>query len=195
MSIFIYAKTTEKPEIFDTALSVLDCTGGRILIYREHRKEFSRLLELEKSCRYGDVVLTSQLSSLGLTDKDICRQLGWFSDRSIHLAVCNLPPTYEYGISQPLNQAVIESLRIILENGTYPAGISSSERAHSGRKKTACPDNWEILYEKWENHEISSRDFMNASGLKKATFYKLLSEYRETLECTKQWEMRYNHNE
>lgn len=46
----------------------------------------------------------------------------------------------------------------------------------------AFPDGWDKLYEKWKNRTISSKEFMEQSGLKKATFYNMLTEYRTMLE-------------
>ena len=44
------------------------------------------------------------------------------------------------------------------------------------------PENWAELYEQWENEKITSKEFLEKSGLKKATFYNLLASYREMME-------------
>ena len=47
-----------------------------------------------------------------------------------------------------------------------------------GRPVVQYPVGWEQCYAKWKNKEISSKTFMEQMGLKKATFYNLLTEYK-----------------
>ena len=51
--------------------------------------------------------------------------------------------------------------------------------------------NWDELYEKWTNGEISSKKFIELSGLKKATFYNLLTEYKEIQSANAQYLKQY----
>ena len=37
----------------------------------------------------------------------------------------------------------------------------------------------------WDNGEITAKEFMDKTGLKKGTFYNLVNEYKETLEINK----------
>ena len=60
--------------------------------------------------------------------------------------------------------------------------IPEHGKSNSGRKRISFPDNWEDLYGKWVNKEMDSREFLEKSGLKKATFYNMLNEYRIILE-------------
>lgn len=39
------------------------------------------------------------------------------------------------------------------------------------------PENWNDLYKKWVNKEISTEDFFKQSKVKGATFYNLIREY------------------
>ena len=55
----------------------------------------------------------------------------------------------------------------------------------------AFPDGWDELYEKWEKQEISSKEFMEQSGLKKATFYNMLTEYKAMLKEQNDYLKRY----
>ena len=49
-------------------------------------------------------------------------------------------------------------------------------------QKISFPDNWENLYAAWDNGEITAKEFMDKSGLKKGTFYHLVNEYKELLD-------------
>ena len=59
--------------------------------------------------------------------------------------------------------------------------FQNPEFFEGGRKKIRFPENWEILYEKYAAKEITANDFQKMSGLKRATFYNLLCEYKELL--------------
>ncbi|WP_047384794.1 MULTISPECIES: recombinase family protein [unclassified Cetobacterium] len=48
---------------------------------------------------------------------------------------------------------------------------------YKGRKPIPFPDNWENIYVKWKNKEISPSFAMENLNLKKSTFYKLAKEW------------------
>ena len=131
--------------------------------------------------------------SLGLNNAAIINQLEWFISKSINLVICNYSATYEYGVSQPMNKAVLNTiLQSLLASDKNIIEISSSKRNNSGRNKMKFPDNWDELYEKWCRKEITSKDFIYESGLKKATFYNLLTEYKEIQEANEEVITRYH---
>ena len=47
-----------------------------------------------------------------------------------------------------------------------------------GRPRAQYPDNWQTVYERWANKEITARKAMQLMNLKPNTFYKLASEYK-----------------
>ena len=47
----------------------------------------------------------------------------------------------------------------------------------SNRKKITYPENWEEVYPRWKNKEISFKVAMELLGLKQSTFYRLAKEY------------------
>lgn len=52
-------------------------------------------------------------------------------------------------------------------------------KEHVGRNRLPFPDNWEELYEKWEKKELSSKEFIEQAGVKRATFFNMITEYKE----------------
>jgi hypothetical protein len=108
--------------------------------------------------------------------------LSFFVEQSIVLVLCDTPASYEFGISQPMNKAVIMTLMSSFKNNNkniISVSAETSKRSNSGRKKIEFPDQWDELYQKWEDKEITSGEFLKQSKLKKATFYNLMTEYRE----------------
>ena len=93
---------------------------------------------------------------------------------------------------QLMNKAVLTTLlQSMLNTHKNIVEIPRSKRNNSGRNKIAFPDEWDELYEKWENKIITSKEFMQQSGLKKATFYNMLTEYKAMLKEQGDYLKRY----
>ena len=90
-----------------------------------------------------------------------------------------------------MNQAVLNTILESILSDNKNVVTVSFKRANSGRNKLPFPDNWDELYEKWRNEEISSKQFIEKSGLKKATFYNLLTEYKDIQIQNKKYLKRY----
>lgn len=183
MNLYIYHKTIEDISVFDAVMNLYASVADAVQIVSENRRsyrQFEQLLsEIDTST---DAVIVSDLSSLGLTMEDILNRLDWFISHNVCLFVCKYSTTYEYGMSQPMNKAVLTTLlQSMLNTHKNIAEIPRNKRANSGRNKMAFPDGWDELYEKWENKMITSKEFMEYSGLKKATFYNMITEYKAML--------------
>lgn len=184
MNLYIYHKTIESISVFDGIMNRYATEADKIFIISENRRSYRELEQLLfKIDAATAAIAVSDLSSLGLNAEDILNRLSWFITHNICLLVCKYSATYEYGIRQPINKAVLTTLlQSMLNEHKNIAEISNNKRKNSGRNRMAFPDGWDKLYEKWENHTISSKEFMEQSGLKKATFYNMLTEYRTMLE-------------
>lgn len=188
MIIHSYAKLHENLSVFDNVINAIKCNNDELLITNESRRSF-RELENIKRIDNDIVYVISSLNSLGLNDADIATQLSWFIDNSVKLVVCNIASTYEFGITQPMNQAVLSTiLQSVLSGNIITV---SCKRSNSGRNKLPFPDNWDELYEKWSNGYITSKQFIDLSGLKKATFYNLLTEYKDIQSANIQYLKKY----
>lgn len=190
MVIHLYAKMNEELSVFDDVIGILKHNDDELMITSENRRSF-RELENIKSISNDIIYIISSLNSLGLNDADIATQLSWFIDNSVKLVICDIKSTYEYGVVQPMNQAILKTiLDSILTNNKNIITVSF-KRSNSGRNKLPFPDNWDDLYKKWENGSITSKQFMDKSGLKKATFYNLVTEYRSIQAANMQYLKKY----
>lgn len=170
MKVYIYCKMTDKIEDFKN----LTQNYSEVCISVENKNSFRELEKIKNEL--DSILFISSLSSIGLNDADIATQLSWFITNEKSLVILNIPSTYEYGIGQPLNKAILETiLQSLIKNNKI-----TPYHPKIGRNKIVFPDSWDELYEKWTNKEISSKEFIKESGLKKATFYNMLTEYRET---------------
>lgn len=184
MELYIYHKTIENISVFDGIMNRYASEVDKIFIISENRRVYRELEQLLLEVDATTVAIAvSDLSSLGLNAEDILNRLSWFIDHNICLLICKYSATYEYGITQPMNKALLTTLlQSMLNEHKNIIKIPNNKRKNSGRNKMAFPDGWDKLYEEWKNHTISSKEFMEQSGLKKATFYNMLTEYRAMLE-------------
>lgn len=183
MKLCIYHKTIEDISIFDEIMNLYASEADHIQIISENRRAYRELEQLlQKIDSANTVVIISDMSVLGLTAEDIINRLEWFITHEICLFICKYSATYEYGMLQPVNKAVLTTLlQSMLNSNTNVVEIPRNKRTNSGRNKMAFPEGWDEMYEEWEKKKISSKTFMEKSGLKKATFYNLLTEYKDIL--------------
>lgn len=189
MNIFIYAKLQEPVSAFDNVINAIKYDTDTVSITTENKRSF-RKLECIKNPSYDNIYVISSLSSLGINDTEISNQLSWFIDNCVFLVVCDVPATYQFGVSQPMNQAVLTTLLQSLTQNKNIVAIPA-KRSNSGRSRLPFPDNWDELYEQWTNQKITSGQFLQMSGLKKATFYNLLTEYKNIQAANEQYSKRY----
>ena len=184
MNIYIYAKLTENLSSLEDTIRSMRSKNDRIFITTENVRASRELDKLIKKSGEDDCIVISTLDSLGLSNDDKLKRLAAFITRPVLLVVAGIPSTYEYGVSQPMNKAVLttiaQSLSTKSEN-VLSMPFDSKKRA--GRNRIEFPENWSELYEAWENKEISSKVFLEKSCLKKATFYNLITEYKAILEA------------
>lgn len=196
MNYTIYTKTTEDVEIFSNVLRKVCNEEDEIYFCVENKRCFRALKKLKEELNNNEAIIISNTSVLGLSTDEIANELKWFIDNEALLLINDVPSTYEYGVNQPLNKAILSTLLqsvlkvdIEKDNNTIYFG-----KHNAGRKRIEFPDNWEELYEKWQNEEISSKEFINLSGLKKATFYNLLTEYKKIQSANIEYTEKYKAN-
>ena len=186
MIIQIYAKLDEPLSLFDKVISSIDNDIKDIYITNESKKSFRKLEQIKK-IDDKTIYIISSLHSLGLNNNDIATQLKWFINNSVNLIICDIPATYESGVNIKVNNVVLNTvIQAIFSCNSIPI-TDFNKRANAGRNKLPYPDNWDELYEKWFNKEISSKKFLELSGLKKTTFFNLLSEYKDILAANEQY--------
>ncbi|MBQ8941331.1 MAG: recombinase family protein [Firmicutes bacterium] len=141
--------------------------------------------------RKGDTLVIKSLDRLSRSKTDIKNELEYFKSEGIRLKILDLPttlidlPTEQGWIFDMINNILIEVLSSIAEQERLiirqrqREGIAAAKLKgkHLGRKCTEYPPEWEHLYFLWRDKKITAKEFMRHSGLKKSTFYRLLSIY------------------
>lgn len=191
MTIYIYSKTSEKKNVFEDVIEIIKENEKEIIVSIEHNRNFKELEKIKKEMTDTDILLIGSLKSLGVTNSEIADGLDYFIRNGKLLVIADIESTYEYGIGQPMNMAILKTIIDSLVANNNIVRINSNKKSNAGRNKMEFPDNWEELYEKWEKEEISSKYFMDESGLKKATFYNMITEYKQILKTNKDFVNKY----
>lgn len=192
MSLYIYIKTTEDISVFEDIMEMIDRKDQDIFVSVEHKRSFQELEEIKDEMTSDDVLIIGSLNSLGINEADIANFIEYFIQNRKYMVISDIESTYEYGVSQPMNKAVLSTiLNSILSNNKNIINLPRNRKSNAGRNRIEFPDNWEELYETWERDEISSKEFLDKSGLKKATFYNMITEYKEILEANEAFIKKY----
>ena len=186
MKIYIYAKQNDDIKGLRSILRYLD-EVGEVLIISESTRSFNEYQHLKKRLKQGDILMVWGIFSLALSQSFVASELKFFIDNKILLFIYDLAPTYKDGANYAVNVAVLQILYTLAKNEKI--SLSALDKNYSvGRNKLIFPQNWSELYEKWQNKDITSKEFISASGLKKATFYNMLSEYESLLQEQAQYQ-------
>ena len=137
--------------------------------------------------RSGDTLYIKSLDRLSRNKDDIKNELEWFKKSGIRLMILDLPtsmiqvPDGQEWIVDMINNILIEVLSSIAqqERETIRArqreGIEAAKTAgkHLGRPPLTAPSNFTLVVDRWQKGEITAKEAMRLTGLKRSSFYKL----------------------
>ena len=94
-------------------------------------------------------------------------------------------PDEQSWIFDMINNILIEVLSSIAEQERLTIrqrqreGIEAAKLKgkHLGRRPTLYPQNWNELYTLWLKGDITAKEFMRRTGLKKSTFYRMIHTF------------------
>lgn len=191
MVIHVYAKTTEDITGFEDIIKTIRAADDEVFVTIESKRSFRELENIKNDLDKDTIIVISSLAVLGTNAADILKQLSWFMEKPCLLVIVEVTATYEYGVSQPANRAVLNTIIQTMQSGNIHNIPVTFKRVGAGRRKVEFPENWEDLYEQWESKKISSKSFIEQTGLKKATFYNLVTEYRDLQKLNEQYITRF----
>lgn len=143
--------------------------------------------------RAGDTLYIVSLDRLSRNKEDIKGELQWFRDHDIRLKVLDLPTTLidvpegQEWIMEMVTNILIEVLASIAEQERIiirkrqREGIDAAKKKgkHLGRPMVCAPDNWDKVMMQWKQGEITAKEAMSLTGLKRSSFYKMIKERRD----------------
>lgn len=186
--IYVYIKKGE--DIKEIEVLLQKASQGRELyydLYTDFNRDYIAFNQLKRDIeKKAGILIISSINNIGSNKQEVYEQLLWLKANKIETVFADYPATHIFDnpIANELALSVIiDVYASLLGNKTFD--IRSAMSAATGRKKISYPENWENLYMQWDNGEITAKEFMDKTGLKKGTFYNLVNEYKETLEINK----------
>ena len=194
---YYYARVSTNEQNLDRQLEAFKNMGADdrdIITDKASGKNMERLgyQALKKSIlRKGDTLVIKSLDRLSRNKLDIKTELEYFKSEGIHLKVLDLPttlidlPDEQSWIFDMINNILIEVLSSIAEQERLTIrqrqreGIEAAKLKgkHLGRRPTLYPQNWNELYTLWLKGDITAKEFMRRTGLKKSTFYRMIHTF------------------
>lgn len=191
---FYYARVSTKDQNLDRQISAFKKLGAaerEIVTDKESGKDLERkgYQALKTTMlRKGDALVIKSLDRLSRNKSDIKKELEYFKSNGIRLKVIDLPTTMmelpegQEWVFDMVNNILIEVLGTIAEQERntirqrQAEGIKAAKDKGKklGRPALEKPDNWDAVYTRWENGEITAKKAMQETGLKRASFYNLV---------------------
>ncbi|WP_454965143.1 recombinase family protein [Filifactor alocis] len=175
-----------------------------IFIDKLSGKNFEReqYQKLKIKVRCGDEIYFHELDRLGRNKQEIKQELLDFKKQGVMIRFLDIPTTLmnfnEFGemqksIMEMVNNILIEVLSTqaetelvkIRKRQAEGIAIAKAQGKYTGRKAKPLPGNFEKLYRRWKNKEISGTEFTKILGYKsRSTFYLKIKQY-EKINCSK----------
>ena len=176
------------------AMSELDIPAGRIFVDKQSGKDFDRpaYRSLLKKLKEGDLLYVKSIDRLGRNYDEILSQWRTLTkERGVDIAVIDMPVLDTRNgkdlMGTFLADIVLQILSFVAENERENIRIRQAEgikaaRArgvHLGRPVIKLPENFAEAVKEWEGQKIKFTEALKLTGLKEATFYNRLREYRQ----------------
>lgn len=156
------------------------------------RTGFQNLL---KAMRAGDTLYIKSIDRLGRNKAQIKEYLELFKKNRISMKILDMPTTMQDHpegqdwVLDMVNTILIEVYTTLAQQERenllqrQAEGIAAAKLRgkHLGRPVLELPKEWFKHYKQWKKGEIKTIDFMGLVDMKKATFYKKVREYEESL--------------
>ena len=188
-----YARVSSKEQNLDRQLIELKkyVPEENIVVDKQSGKDLDRpgyqALKGALGLRTGDTLYIKSLDRLSRNKDDIKNELEWFRKNGIRLMILDLPtsmiqvPDGQEWIVDMIGNILIEVLASVAQQeremirARQREGIDAAKAAgkHLGRPPLAVPPNFSQVINQWRNGEITAKEAMRLTGLKRSSFYKL----------------------
>lgn len=196
MSVWGYARvsTAQGKQKVDRQVNEIEplvTTKDHLIIEMQSGKDFDRpkYQSMKNLMHEGDTLVVKSLDRLGRNYDMIKEEWKWFSDNGIKMKVLDIPLLDSENFPDDLNgrfitNLVLEILSYVAENERknihqrQAEGIAAAKLKGKkfGRHKLDKPQNWDEVYKKWLNYEITGEEAFKELNISKSSFYKMADE-------------------
>ena len=140
--------------------------------------------------RCGDSIYVWDFSNLARSINELLTIGEQLESKGINL-ICineNLDTSTDSGkLMFTMIKSIKEFQRVtLLERQKDGIATAKAKGKYKGRKKITYPLNWEEIYCKYKDRELTGTSAMELLKLKRNTFYKLVDEYKKTKQLIKE---------
>lgn len=157
---------------------IKDVTGSdaiKFLTIEKNKRSQEEAIDVIKKAGANDYVIIDNIGSLGTNLYNNYQTITTLLINKVIVLFADAPIPLKRQIDPNFNKQFLAGIQYHL----YSLKEQKNNNKKSvGRPVVQYPVGWEQHYVKWKNKEISSKTFMEQMGLKKATFYNLLTEYK-----------------
>ncbi|HFU7084440.1 TPA: recombinase family protein [Bacillus cereus] len=197
---FAYMRVSSKNQNLDRqyeALKIYVTNGDYIYSDKASGKDMERegFQNMLKAMRSGDTLYIKSIDRLGRNKELIKEYLEQFKKKGVRVKIIDLPttmqdvPAGQEWVIDMINNIIIEvytsmaeqERQNIKQRQSEGIAVAKAKGKHLGRPVMELPEEWDKLYKEWKAGKITAVAFMDAIGMKKATFYKKVKEYEATL--------------
>lgn len=156
------------------------------------REGFQNML---RAMRSGDTLYVKSIDRIGRNKSQIKEYLEQFKRNGIRVKILDIPTTMQDVVEgqewvlDMVNSILIEvyttlaqqERETLLQRQSEGIASAKAKGKHLGRPVLELPKEWGSLYKEWKDGKIKAVEFMDAIGMKKATFYKKVKEYEKSI--------------
>ena len=172
-----------------------------------NRREYNALVGTETTApllRKGDLLVISSLDRLGRNYMEIRQQWNYIiNDIGADIKVLDMPLLDTRELEGSLDKRFIADLVLQILSYVAQKELENNKRRQeqgiavmpvingkkvslktgraTGRPEATYPKEWERYYKEWRDGNITAKKCIEELGLKRATFYKLVSKYETEL--------------
>lgn len=197
--VFGYCRVSTREQNLSRQIDALIKAGVNerdILMDKMSGKDLDRTSyqTLKQMLRPGDELVIKSLDRLSRSKADIKNELEYFKQQKIRVKILDLPtsmievPDGQEWIIEMVNNILIEVMASLAEQERLTIrkrqreGIEAAKRRgkHLGRPKMKVPENWPDIYQEWKAGNITAKEAMQQTGLKKDSFYRLAQAWNNS---------------
>jgi len=193
---YAYIRVSTKEQNEDRqllALEPLKIPAANIYIDKKSGKDFDRpkYKKLVRKLQRGDLLHVKSIDRLGRDYNEIIEQWRFLTrDKDIDIRVVDMPlldtTRYKDLLGTFISDLVLQVLSFcaqserenLLQRQAEGIAAAKAKGVRFGRPIKKPPENFGILVKQWECKKITLSEILIQTGLKEATFYRRLREYR-----------------
>ena len=202
MAVYGYARVSSKEQNLDRQIQQLSqyVETDKILMDKASGKDLNRpayqALKGTLGLRLGDTLVITSLDRLSRNKDQIRKELEYIKRNGIQLKILDLPtslitvPEGQTWILELITNILIEVLSSMAEQERLTIrkrqaeGIAAAKKKgkHLGRPKLKIPEDFQEVYERWKNHEITAKWAMKKLQVSSSSFYRMVKEFEDSNE-------------